>query len=99
MNGHIHQNRGNFLGLFAGVIVLLGGTYLIVTALSNAMQASDLEVLGGAFTLALLSFLLVYFVRPQSIFESKSDGMQHAEAGGALEMDEVNRSSELIGAD
>jgi hypothetical protein len=53
------------LGAFAGLILLLGGGYLMAEALLDPLGASDLGVLTAGFSLALSSFLLVYLVWPR----------------------------------
>jgi hypothetical protein len=53
------------LGAFAGLALLLGGTYLMAEAWANPLKASDVGVLVAGFSLALASFVLVYFVLPQ----------------------------------
>lgn len=79
---------------------LLVGAYLIVTALTNPIRASDLGVLGGGFTLTLLIFLFVYLVRPQSILEQKRSEFLHWKPPAQLDRDEeVDHSVEVIGAD
>jgi hypothetical protein len=75
-NSRTRRKGRNVLGPLAGLIVfpgLLAGAYLIVTAMVNPMEASDFEVLGGGFTLALFSFLLVYWLRPQNVLAPKRD--------------------------
>ena len=52
------------LGAFAGIVLLLGGAYLMMEALMNPLGASDVGVLAAGVVLALASFLLVYLVRP-----------------------------------
>jgi len=54
------------LGAFAGLILLLGGGYLMAEALLDPLGASDLGVLTAGFSLALSSFLLVYLVWPRT---------------------------------
>jgi len=53
------------LGLFAAVILLLCGGYLMVEALVDPLDASEAGVLAAGFTLALSSFLLVYIAWPR----------------------------------
>jgi hypothetical protein len=53
------------LGTFAGVILLLGGGYLMMEALLDPLGASDMAVLTAGLALALSSFLLVYLVWPR----------------------------------
>jgi hypothetical protein len=53
------------LGSFAGIILLLGGAYLMTEALLNPLGASDAGVLTAGFALALSSFLLIYLVWPR----------------------------------
>jgi hypothetical protein len=53
------------LGAFAGLALLLGGTYLMAEAWVDPLKASDAGVLAAGFSLALASFVLVYFVLPQ----------------------------------
>jgi hypothetical protein len=94
------SNGGNSVGAVAGLFFLfglLGGAYLIVMALANPMQGSDLEVLGGGFILALSSFLLVYFVRPQN----KGTEMRRSkETPAPVELDEAfEHTPEVIAAD
>ena len=57
------------LGAFAGVVLLLGGGYLMIEALIDPLGASDVAVLTAGFALALSSFLLVYLVWPNRRME------------------------------
>lgn len=57
------------LGAFAGMVLLLGGAYLMREALMDPLGASDVGVLTAGLALALSSFLLVYLVRPKGRME------------------------------
>jgi hypothetical protein len=67
--------RGRFertffgLGAFAGLVLLLGGGYLMMEALLDPLGASDMAVLTAGLALALSSFLLVYLVWPRRKME------------------------------
>lgn len=52
------------LGAFAATVLLLGGAYLMVEALLNPLNASDVGVLTAGLALALASFLSVYLLSP-----------------------------------
>jgi hypothetical protein len=100
IGGQSRNNAGNSLGAVAGLFFLfglLGGAYLVVIALANPLQGSDLEVLAGGFILALSSFLLVYFIRPQN----KETEILHSQKPlSPLEMDEgFEQTPEVIAAD
>jgi hypothetical protein len=53
------------VGSFAGVVLLLGGLYLLRAAFQDPFGAADVRVLVAGFALALASFLLVYLVWPR----------------------------------
>jgi hypothetical protein len=57
------------LGAFAGLVLLLGGGYLMTEALLDPLGASDMAVLTAGLALALSSFLLVYLVWPRRTME------------------------------
>jgi hypothetical protein len=57
------------LGAFAGLVLLLGGGYLMMEALLDPLGASDMAVLTAGLALALSSFLLVYLVWPRRKME------------------------------
>jgi hypothetical protein len=67
------------LGSFAGLILLLGGGYLMAEALLDPLGASDMGVLTAGFALALSSFLLVYLVWPRSKMALAKRESNHAE--------------------
>lgn len=54
------------LSLFAGVMLFLGGAYLLTHAIRVPLEASTFNVLVAGFTLALGSFLITYVVWPWS---------------------------------
>lgn len=94
-----HNGRNSFGPLIRLFFLfgLLGGAYLAVIAVANPMRASDLEVLGGGFAVALSSFLLFYFVRPQS---KEREMLRSKKNLAQLEMDEqFEHSPEVIAAD
>jgi hypothetical protein len=53
------------VGSFAGVVLLLGGLYLLRAAFQDPFGAANVRVLVAGFALALASFLLVYLVWPR----------------------------------
>jgi hypothetical protein len=57
------------LGAFAGLVLFLGGGYLMMEVLLDPLGASDMAVLAGGLALALSSFLLVYLVWPRRRME------------------------------
>ena len=57
------------LGVFAALILLVGGAYLMAEALMDPIGASDMAVLTAGFALSLSSFLLVYLVLPQRMMQ------------------------------
>jgi membrane protein implicated in regulation of membrane protease activity len=76
------------LGAFAGIVLLLGGTYLMIEALMNPLGASDVGVLTAGVALALSSFLLVYLVWPKRRRELSKQEHENPEA-------EIRKSSVL----
>jgi len=52
------------LGAFAGLVLFVGGAYLMDEVLRNPLGASDTGILAAGFVLALASFLLIYLVWP-----------------------------------
>jgi hypothetical protein len=68
------------LGVFAAVILLVGGAYLMAEALMDPIGASDIAVLTAGFALSLSSFLLVYLVLPQRTMQmAKREREERAE--------------------
>jgi type VI protein secretion system component VasK len=53
------------LGAFAGLLLMLGGLYLMAEALLDPFGASDVRVLAAGTALSLSSFLLVYLMWPR----------------------------------
>jgi hypothetical protein len=73
MGHRTRRNDRNLLAPLTALFLLMAGAYLIATAMLNPMKASDMEVLGGAFTFVLSGFFLVYLVRPHGSLAHKTD--------------------------
>ena len=57
------------LGVFAGVVLMLGGSYLVLSPFWDPLSTSDMAVLTGSFSLALACFLLVFVLFPRRSLE------------------------------
>lgn len=100
MGHRTRRNDRNLLAPLAALFLLTAGAYLIVTALLNPMKASDMEVLGGAFTLVLSSFFLVYLVRRNGLLAHKPDKVLHSKPLARLPMaEEIDHSAEAVAGD
>jgi hypothetical protein len=54
------------VGAFAGLLLMLGGLYLMAEALLDPFGASDVRVLAAGTALSLSSFLLVFLMWPRT---------------------------------
>lgn len=53
------------LGLFSAIGVLVYGAHLLVKAMMDPLEASEMTVLGAGFTLSLSSFAITYLLWPR----------------------------------
>ena len=80
-DGMGHFTRRNVRGLSAALLVLVGGAYLVLESLQHPIDGSDFALLGGAFAIALSSFIALYIVRPPSrvSFDKKKRNRERAQ--------------------
>jgi hypothetical protein len=99
----------NVLGPLARLFVLpglVGGVYLIATALVYPLESLDIAVVAGAFILALSGFLLAYCTKPRHVLAHKTAQVMtgadniHPETQAPLEMEPKNdHTLEVIASD